>query len=340
MKLKVNKMTTTQTLMPVDYYRLPFCKPKEGVKRDHENLGEFLAGDKIENSPYLLKMKVDMFCEHVCTSHLGRAEIQGVNPSRLVKAIRRNYHNNWIVDNLPAASKSETTSIENPSIRYWQGFPIGFVIDEKAYINNHVNIEIMYHKVENEIDRYRVVRFIVEPFSIQHKFEPSTEENILDDKNYLLRNEKILDPIDSCKDDPIVHTNSTMLNSFQEASGQVLYTYDVIWIENPDLKWASRWDIYLSMNGTIPAKVHWISIANSLVIVFVLSAMIVAILVRNLHRDINRYNKVTMDEESRAEELEEYGWKLVSLRLTMDLVDLAPNTLPILVYGNMSKGAC
>ena len=51
---------------------------------------------------------------------------------------------------------------------------------------------------------------------------------------------------------------------------------------------------------------------STLVIVFVLSAMIVAILVRNLHRDINRYNKVQMDEESRAEELEEYGWKLVS----------------------------
>jgi transmembrane 9 superfamily member 2/4 len=302
--------------MPVDYYRLPFCQPKDGVKRDHENLGEFLAGDRIENSPYLLKMKVDMFCEHVCTSHLGRAEVQGVNPSRLVKAIRRNYHNNWIVDNLPAASKSETFNVSSPNIRYWQGFPIGFVFEDKAYINNHVNIEIMYHKAENENMKYRVVRFVVEPFSIQHKFELLPEDNVLDDKSYLPRSVTIENPIDSCKDEPSAHTNITMLGNFQEASGTVLFTYDVIWTENPDLKWGSRWDIYLSMNGIIPARVHWISIANSLVIVFVLSAMIIAILVRNLHRDINRYNKVAMDEESRAEELEEYGWKLVSARET------------------------
>jgi transmembrane 9 superfamily member 2/4 len=91
----------------------------------------------------------------------------------------------------------------------------------------------------------------------------------------------------------------------------VLFTYDVIWTENKTVQWASRWDIYLYMDNAIPAKVHWLSIANSLVIVFVLSAMILAILVRNLQRDMNRYNKVALDEEARAEELEEYGWKLV-----------------------------
>jgi transmembrane 9 superfamily protein 2/4 len=96
----------------------------------------------------------------------------------------------------------------------------------------------------------------------------------------------------------------------QPASGKVLFTYDVTWIENKELHWASRWDIYLSMDNAVPAKVHWISIANSLVIVFVLSAMIAAILIRNLRRDISRYNRLATDEE-KAEDLEEYGWKLV-----------------------------
>eukprot|EP00543_Licmophora_paradoxa_P005741 CAMPEP_0202449194 /NCGR_PEP_ID=MMETSP1360-20130828/7940_1 /ASSEMBLY_ACC=CAM_ASM_000848 /TAXON_ID=515479 /ORGANISM="Licmophora paradoxa, Strain CCMP2313" /LENGTH=40 /DNA_ID= /DNA_START= /DNA_END= /DNA_ORIENTATION= len=40
-------MTSTQTLMPVDYYRLPFCQPVGGPKMEKENLGEFLAGDRI-----------------------------------------------------------------------------------------------------------------------------------------------------------------------------------------------------------------------------------------------------------------------------------------------------
>ena len=96
----------------------------------------------------------------------------------------------------------------------------------------------------------------------------------------------------------------------QEAAGRVLFTYDVIWTENKELHWASRWDVYLSMDNAIPARVHWLSIANSLVIVIVLSAMIAAILVRNLRRDFSRYNRLATDEE-KAEDLEEFGWKLV-----------------------------
>jgi len=50
--LKVNKLSSTHTQLPYDYYSLKYCKPKQGVKKDHENLGEFLSGDRIENSPY------------------------------------------------------------------------------------------------------------------------------------------------------------------------------------------------------------------------------------------------------------------------------------------------
>jgi transmembrane 9 superfamily protein 2/4 len=92
----------------------------------------------------------------------------------------------------------------------------------------------------------------------------------------------------------------------QPASGKVLFTYDVTWVENLELKWASRWDVYLSMDNSIPAKVHWFSIADSLVIVFVLSAMIATFLVR----DFARYNTFATDEE-KVEDLKEFGWKLV-----------------------------
>jgi transmembrane 9 superfamily member 2/4 len=318
-KLKVNKMTSTKTLLPIDYYRLPYCRPEGGPKMDNENLGEFLAGDRIESSPYILKMKTDMYCEQVCISNIGRSDQPTTTPSKFVRAIRKNYHNNWIVDNLPSASKVEDD--ETSSTRYWQGFPIGFIgeTDMKAYVYNHVNIEIEYHAVEESTNAYRIVRFIVEPFSIHHELgELVTDKNedVLVDK-HLPTLVKIKNPIPSC--DPNMsteqHTDYDMVVDSkqrpQEASGQVLFTYDVIWRENENLHWASRWDIYLSMNHAIPAKVHWLSIANSMVIVIVLSAMIMAILIRSLHRDINRYNKVAMDEESRADELEEYGWKLV-----------------------------
>ena len=313
--MKVNKMTSQKTLLPVEYYKLPFCQPQEGIVMDNENLGEFLAGDRIESSPYLLRMKTDMYCEQVCVTNLGRGESKGVAQNKVVRAIRNSYHNNWIVDNLSSASIVEDS--KNIRKDYWQGFPVGFVSSDtqKAYINNHVNLEIEYHKVETDDDSFRIVRFTVEPFSIEHDYEPADDDGEVDkESDASFAHVKITNPIPSCKSSPIEHTNYDMVKGSghvpQLASGKVLFTYDVIWKENPDLHWASRWDIYLSMNNAIPAKVHWLNIANSLVVVFVLSAMIAAILVRNLRRDYARYNKLATDEE-KAEDLEEFGWKLV-----------------------------
>ena len=117
-KLKVNKLTSSKTLLPVDYYLLPFCQPEGGPKMDNQNLGEFLAGDRIKSSPYRIWMMEDMYCEQLCIADLGRGEQTGVSPNKIVRAIRKNYHNNWIIDNLPAASKVEDdTTI---TTRYWQ----------------------------------------------------------------------------------------------------------------------------------------------------------------------------------------------------------------------------
>ena len=320
-KLKVNKMTSTRTLLPLEYYHLPFCQPAKGVEMDNENLGEFLAGDRIESSPYVLKMKTDSFCEHLCLQHLGKKETRGESANKMVTAIRRDYHSNWIVDNLPAASIAEDDNSTVTSFK--EGFPVGFIHEDTgmAYVHNHVNIQIMYHPVEEK--KFRVVRFTVEPFSIKHEVEVAGEDlnhdftneddDVIKKESYIIKN-----PIHSCdiniNDDSKNHTDYDMVTALdrepQPASGSVLFTYDVIWEQNDKLKWASRWDIYLSMNNTMKPKVHWLSIANSLVIVSVLSAMIISILLRNLKQDIARYNEVPTDEE-RAEEMEERGWKLV-----------------------------
>ncbi len=316
-------MTSSQTLLPVEYYKLPFCRPPEGPKMDNENLGEFLAGDRIESSPYVLNMRKEVFCQQVCIADLGKPEQAGMKKNKVVRAINHGYHNNWIVDNLSAASIVEDdTSV---TTRYWQGFPIGFIHEEDkmAYIHNHINIEIMYHPVDKltneEEQKYRVVRFTVEPFSIKHNYKALPPDITEDhDTSELEDVAKITSPIQSCDDSiPVAdreHTSYEMViapgRKPQPASGDVLFTYDVTWVQNDELHWASRWDIYLSMDNAIPAKVHWLSIANSLVIVFVLSAMVFAILLRNLRQDLARYNRLATDEE-RADDLEEKGWKLV-----------------------------
>ena len=335
----MNKLTSHTTLLPKDYYSFPFCRPEGGPVLEHENLGEFLIGDRIESSPFRIRMLEDMYCQQVCVEKVGSVPNEKFK-DKVHKLILQNYHNNWFVDGLPAASKIENK--DYVSLEYTQGFPVGFVdeTDPKTgiYIYNHVNIELTYH--ESDAGNYRIVGFTVEPFSIHHTFEfidkdKANAANDDDDNNRAKDESKIevdadannqfkvvdiLYPIDSCdaKKDKI-HTDFQMLANSQVkpqlAGGKVLFTYDVIWKENKNLLWASRWDIYLQMGYSQTQnkkimRVHWLSIANSSIFVILLSAMLVSVLVRNLRRDLARYNRLATDEE-KTEELEEYGWKLV-----------------------------
>ena len=82
------------------------------------------------------------------------------------------------------------------------------------------------------------------------------------------------------------------------------FTYEVEW-HRSDVKWASRWDVYLEMSDT---QIHWFSIINSVVVVFFLSGIITMIIIRTLRKDIAKYN---MTDEESEDSIEETGWKLV-----------------------------
>ena len=58
----VNKLNSVKTQLPFDYYRFNFCEPEE-VKNKNENLGEVLAGEKIETSPYQFFMGKNEYCK-------------------------------------------------------------------------------------------------------------------------------------------------------------------------------------------------------------------------------------------------------------------------------------
>lgn len=303
-KLKVNKVTSAKTLLPKEYYHLPFCPPKGGRPvKDHENFGELLQGDRIENSPYTLSFMAEVYCKQVCVTNLGRGEHKGSRPSKMAWAIQEHYLNNWIVDNLDSAYKRPGGT------SFAHGFPIGFVHkDGAAYVNNHVNIKIKYHAVDEKANEYNIVFFEVEPLSIRHDFEPT--ENAQGESVVTFIN-----PIASCNPDtnPPQHTSYEMIADLvpQVAAGKVLFTYDVTWEEDTTVRWANRWDVYLKMDNPAGGTVQWLGIGRKMVIVLVLSAMVAAILTRNLRRDISKYNRLPVTDEERAEALEEFGWKLV-----------------------------
>lgn len=296
--LKVNALTSTHTQIPRDYYRLPFCEPEGGPKMASENLGEFLTGNKIQNSPYVIAMLKEVYCQKLCQVLLGKLEA-----SKLRLHIKYDYHNNWIIDNLPSAAIGMGARGEMKK-RYAGGFPIGFMepSTQLPYVYNHVNIHIDYHTKE---DGYRVVAFAVEPLSVKHEFEGGYKWDGIS-------TEGMNKHLKTCPMDNKHLQRQDIQASQQVQPGEtIIYTYGVVW-EESEVEWSSRWDVYLSEDHLVPAQVHWYSITNSILVVLFLSLLVVSILVRNLKRDIAAYNALaSLADEEADEEVDETGWKLV-----------------------------
>ena len=103
----------------------------------------------------------------------------------------------------------------------------------------------------------------------------------------------------------------------------MIFTYDTKW-EYSDIRWASRWDLYLYMGDD---QIHWFSIINSLAIVLLLTGIVAMIMMRTLRRDFNRYN-----EQDKEDLQEESGWKLVHA----DVLRPPPNA--ILLCASLGTG--
>jgi transmembrane 9 superfamily protein 2/4 len=160
MYLSINLYSSVHTQLPYDYYSLKYCRPKLGVKPYSENLGEFLTGDRIENSPYEIFMLQEEYCKVLCQTELKTKDVNDFK-----QAIKRQYHNNWIIDNLPAASIMDSEDYVNTQ---YVGFPVGYIEGNSYFLYNHVNVVLEYHTVDT--DSHRIVGFYVEPLSVKHVF--------------------------------------------------------------------------------------------------------------------------------------------------------------------------
>jgi len=279
-ELKVNKLTSAKTQLPYGYYVLPYCRPVEVVE-SVENLGEILVGDMIENSPYEIQMLRNMSCKVLCKVQLS---IEKKDQFRTM--IDDEYLVNWIVDNLPAATRYTLGRLGpdgNSEYSYINGFPVGIEKNGHYYVHNHVRLLISYHTQKGEYEGYRVVGFEVEPSSMTQAVRADPNEP----KGFQAL----------CQDGAASPLFDLDLHD------EIVFTYDVQWAYS-EHRWVSRWDNYLKMTG---GQIHWFSILNSLMIMLFLSGMVAMILLRTLYRDITRYNELTTAEEA----AEETGWKLV-----------------------------
>ncbi|EHA8588162.1 transmembrane 9 superfamily member 11 [Cocos nucifera] len=303
LSVKVNSLTSIETELPYGYYSLPFCRPQEGIKDMAENLGELLMGDRIENSPYRFKMRTNESDVFLCRS--GPLSADDFNLLR--KRIDEMYQVNLILDNLPAIRYTDRDGF----LLRWTGYPVGIKVSDGYYLFNHLKFTVLVHKYEETNvasvmgtgdaaemipsnsaksgpPGYMVVGFEVVPCSFQH--DP---ESVKSAKMYDKYPAKI-------KCDP-----ATVAMAIKE-NQSVVFSYEVEFVES-DIKWPSRWDAYLKMEG---AKVHWFSILNSLMVIAFLAGIVLVILLRTVRRDLTRYEE--LDKEAQAQMNEELsGWKLV-----------------------------
>ena len=85
-------------------------------------------------------MLQDEYCKVLCPMTLTSKDI-----TTFKNAIKKSYHHNWIVDNLPAASILDSDQYVTTQ---YVGFPIGYEQSSLYYLYNHVNIILDYHTVE------------------------------------------------------------------------------------------------------------------------------------------------------------------------------------------------
>ncbi|KAK5977649.1 Transmembrane 9 superfamily member, partial [Trichostrongylus colubriformis] len=117
-EVKAIKLSSTKTIVPYEYYYLPFCRPDGDLLYKSENLGEVMRGDRI------LFMKKDITCASACTKP-EPVEVSASAAKRLMDRIKEDYHAHLLVDNLPSATKYEVP--KTGEVFYDLGYKIGWV---------------------------------------------------------------------------------------------------------------------------------------------------------------------------------------------------------------------
>ncbi|KAJ0244803.1 hypothetical protein HA466_0183420 [Hirschfeldia incana] len=209
--VKVNKLTSTKTQLPYDYYYLNYCKPDK-ILNNAENLGEVLRGDRIENSVYTFQMLEDQPSKVAC-----RVKLDAESTKRFKEKIDDEYRANMILDGLPV-----TVVIESRDGTYStnvQSFRVGFkgsyagIKEDKYFIYNHLSFRVMYHR-DQDSDSARIVGFEVTPNSILHEWDENNPQ------------------LTACNKDTENLIESSAGPQEVEKGKEILFTYDVSFKES------------------------------------------------------------------------------------------------------------
>ena len=334
--LKVNKHTSFDTLSSIDYPFLAMCfkshqdhrvQPSSVWKRSMEALH---ADAFFTDASIPIYMKQDAYCQPRCT--VAMSELSEAQQTQLLQ-----YGQNYWVDDLPVALRLEDD--ESVTTRYWPAIPLataGGVQQQQGwgensryrnttanqvFVYNHFNFVIYYQPADaaDQQTHYRVLRTVVEPFSI--KTSPSLQVNTA---------------VASCGPTAVTtarqHTSFEMLDEVppQLAQGTVMFTYDVIWRLSED-EYKSRWDVFLTMDHAQPFVVHFLGVFVSILICCILLGALITWVLRDLS-----YKPIMLQDDDDEEEEEQ-----VSAPTELQIWPLSPDVfLPPRVSPMLFAVAC
>ncbi|KAG5490388.1 hypothetical protein JKF63_00508 [Porcisia hertigi] len=307
-KIMVNALRSSSEMFPIDYAKMPFCQPAK-PERKEESFGEIIWGDRVLDSLYTVKMMEDVMCMPLphCDFAQKTEEIRDRHSKNITKMINQRYRVYMSIDNLPAFS----TEVEEEEIKDCprklrkylamsaRGFPLGLPArcrkDAETALNNHIEFTIQYNRdsltdiATEEAQRKYIVVFVgVKAKSIAWT---GTEQCI-----------KRMTDLPGAQE----VERKLLMSDVVNKAATVYWTYSVRWEENPNVRWATRWDFYLTTTAASQPGAHVMFIIFSFIMVLVIGSAVLGLLLRTLHKDFNRYN--SEDPEDMCEEV---GWKLL-----------------------------
>ncbi|KAI6698823.1 hypothetical protein NL676_018942 [Syzygium grande] len=306
MVAKVNSLTSIETLLPLSYYSLPFCKPVCGIRKSVSNVGAALMGDQILNSPYRFRGNVNKSIYLCTTDPLSKHE------ARLWKQrIHDLYQVNMMLDGLPVTRYTGHNGI---NIK-WTGFPIGYEVpnSDDVYIINHLKFTVLVNEHRDHSYRgddimdfdapsngmvtegykaappFEIVGFRVDPCSVKHDLEN-------------MRRLKMYDNIDSMECPHDLETWQVV-----RENERISFTYEVQFVKS-DIRWQYRWDTYSKEEDS---TLHWFLVLNSLMTILFLTGIVFVIFLKTISRELAKRRGLNKQAEAQTNE-EPLGWKLLA----------------------------
>ncbi|SCO66153.1 endomembrane protein 70, putative [Plasmodium vivax] len=159
---------------------------------------------------------------------------------------------------------------------YYTGIPVGYIQDKNYLLYTYFQITILHNNSGGQSDENYIVGFEVEPKSVNFELEERCE-----------RNEAPMQ---------------------MQKNQYVTFKYDVTYVRS-DKSFQHRSEHYYR-NLNDQSMIHWFSIVNSIILFILLCFFISSILIKALHKDISKYNRLNTNIFE-TDDIDDRGWKLV-----------------------------